>query len=257
MYKKRGFTLVELLVVISIIAVLMAILMPVLRRVKGQAKQVMCANNMHQIGVAASLYSQAWDNYIPRGEYDAEHTTWFMLFLPYLSVKPIDGDYRNVKIYRCPSYPDKEQTVCFVSNAWNPANDGQSGSSTKTQITWPTQLTSYRRPGSTIYLTDNDDGPYRDIITAEYDYPGSEGWDWTDVHQVKHLPRLTDEEHKKAANTSRGDCPRVAPKRHGNGSNCLFADWHVEHKKRNELADKTPEGVLNTVGIDLWRFKTR
>ena len=47
-YRKEGFTLVELLVVISIIALLMAVLMPALQRVKRQAKTTLCQANLGQ-----------------------------------------------------------------------------------------------------------------------------------------------------------------------------------------------------------------
>ena len=51
-----GFTLIELLVVISIIALLMSILVPSLRKVKEQARKVVCASNLRQIGVALWTY---------------------------------------------------------------------------------------------------------------------------------------------------------------------------------------------------------
>ncbi len=54
----RGFSLVELLVVISIIVILAALLLPALGRSKASTQRVKCASNLHQLGLAAHLY---WD----------------------------------------------------------------------------------------------------------------------------------------------------------------------------------------------------
>jgi prepilin-type N-terminal cleavage/methylation domain-containing protein len=54
--RKKAFTLIELLVVISIIALLMAILMPTLQKAREQAKRMVCASNVRQIGIAAFAY---------------------------------------------------------------------------------------------------------------------------------------------------------------------------------------------------------
>lgn len=65
--KPRGFTLIELLVVITIIALLAAILLPVFASVRAKGRQAACTSNLHQLGLAAALYSQDSDDLFPYG----------------------------------------------------------------------------------------------------------------------------------------------------------------------------------------------
>ncbi|MEN6385366.1 MAG: type II secretion system protein [Phycisphaerales bacterium] len=60
--KNKGFTLVELLVVISIIAILLAVLMPALNKAKEGARTLMCQNNLKQLSAAWYSYAVANDN---------------------------------------------------------------------------------------------------------------------------------------------------------------------------------------------------
>jgi prepilin-type N-terminal cleavage/methylation domain-containing protein/prepilin-type processing-associated H-X9-DG protein len=66
-YQRRstGFTLVELLVVIGIIAVLIAMLMPALKQAREQAQQVACASNMRQVGQVYMAYATEYNGYYP------------------------------------------------------------------------------------------------------------------------------------------------------------------------------------------------
>ncbi len=61
----QGFTLVELLVVITIISILAALLLPALATARRTAQQVACANNMKQVGVGTQMYTDDWKGHLP------------------------------------------------------------------------------------------------------------------------------------------------------------------------------------------------
>jgi prepilin-type N-terminal cleavage/methylation domain-containing protein len=63
--KKKGFTLVELLVVVAIIALLLAMVVPAMQRAREAAKRVLCGNQMKQLGVAMTGYVGDYDGKLP------------------------------------------------------------------------------------------------------------------------------------------------------------------------------------------------
>lgn len=63
--KKSGFTLVELLVVISIIALLLSILVPSLSKARESAKRTVCKSRLSNHGKAFHMYANDWNGYLP------------------------------------------------------------------------------------------------------------------------------------------------------------------------------------------------
>jgi len=60
--KKQAFTLVELLVVISIIAVLLAVLVPALSKARESAQKTVCSSRLHSWGISFALYGNDWNS---------------------------------------------------------------------------------------------------------------------------------------------------------------------------------------------------
>src|SRR5688572_4596810 len=64
---RRGFTLVELLVVVGVIALLIAILLPTLNRAREAADSVKCLSNLRQLALANSMYVTQWNGWAVPG----------------------------------------------------------------------------------------------------------------------------------------------------------------------------------------------
>lgn len=90
---RRGFTLLELLVVIGLIALIAALVLPAVQSSRESARRMACANNLRQIGLALHSYGAAWDGFPPatmlwiRNQASGQAATNLSIFfrlLPYL-----------------------------------------------------------------------------------------------------------------------------------------------------------------------------
>ncbi len=149
--KSTGFTLVELLVVITIIGILIALLLPAVQAAREAARRVQCANNFHQAGVAMHNYHTVkgafppdqiyWEDTQdpscgPKPSPFYEGFSWATFILPYIEQEglynlinfeaPKGGGNRpfidpsnwkamgtRVGAYHCPSDPQDE--LCLIT----------------------------------------------------------------------------------------------------------------------------------------------
>lgn len=128
-FRSRGFSLVELLVVIGLIAVLVGILLPTLARARQSAAQISCAANLRQWATAALIYANQENGWLPRRGQGVQATTifnrpsdWFNALPPILKLTPLSdivtaGTLPSVddhSIWMCPAAPDAGQKYYFA-----------------------------------------------------------------------------------------------------------------------------------------------
>ena len=128
--KSAAFTLVELLVVITIIGILIALLLPAVQAAREAARRMQCANNVKQIGLALHNYLAAV-NVFPPGEQFFQG----------------NGDYGPTWAYSILPYMELQQIFDNVSPLYPTYSDPLKGTLTH-QAALCTQIAAYRCPSS-------------------------------------------------------------------------------------------------------------
>jgi prepilin-type N-terminal cleavage/methylation domain-containing protein/prepilin-type processing-associated H-X9-DG protein len=222
---RRGFTLVELLVVIGIIALLIGILMPALSAAKSQANKLKCQSNMRTIGQTMLIY--AGDNHgrVPRDynydqQYKDGHIFWAEAFAPSFDKHfPIFTDLSSARdkamgpylakiaVYQCPSSPSPLQPVSYASSSW-PITDASTATGSEPMI----KITKLKRSSEIVYLIE---------VNA------AKPIDNFDQYDVKDATRLPMDPTGKTIQTN---STVMIDQRHKGNVNILWCDSHVSDK---------------------------
>ncbi|MGC4033628.1 MAG: type II secretion system protein [Tepidisphaeraceae bacterium] len=194
---KSGFTLVELLVVVGIIALLVSILLPTTTRARQQARAAACASNLQQIGqaVAAYLIDSKGVLHVPPDRWQWVTSTaptklisnvdknayWGVAYLPYVASKSIYSETGDVKatvyaaarkVFNC---PDGGQMDTAFSNT-DPATPGHYGINFiitgKTKSDQWAKASRYKRASETIFCHDAAEHRLDGSITYNPDTAG-------------------------------------------------------------------------------------
>lgn len=141
-FNRRGFTLVELLVVIGIIALLISILLPSLSNAQEQARTIKCLSNLKTLGQAAAAYSSANKNYLLPSDvmdqhfptnlsYQDVHETWATIlvsdkYLPYPPAPSSTEPPSQDNAFHCPTGVLEMSAVTYTSTTLpSSRTDGQ------------------------------------------------------------------------------------------------------------------------------------
>jgi prepilin-type processing-associated H-X9-DG protein/prepilin-type N-terminal cleavage/methylation domain-containing protein len=244
-----GFTLVELLVVIGIVALLIAMLFPALARAREAARTVACASNIRQIGISTFAYAARNDGYfpvpvigaglvggLPESAIFGGSVPGILDFTQGTLIPDLGGPYAAAEVFKCPSDESPaakgmnitltgsspnwivvSRTVVLIprnfSYVFNPSVVGEN----KARGVWRSKRTTQaRRSARKAVLFENENSPALNHLPVVYDFQT--------YGEVAHL---------------------IIATRHHGRSNVFYADGHVELFDSVSLRDESVKTIFD------------
>ena len=206
-FRRKGYTLIEMLVILSIVAILAAILLPVFSRTHcGSSHRASCQSNLKQIGLAMLQYTQDYDERMTPVALNAVASSLTPYSTPYGWADALQPYCKSTQIFQCPSEQSahsEDATQPGFTDYWFNTNLNA-------------RVLKEISPVNTFLLGEGNDG--RDGSDARYN---------RDVLPQSWLAELPPD----------SEIASPPAQRHLDYGNYLFADGHVKALKPQQVVE--------------------
>ncbi|MEP0844454.1 MAG: prepilin-type N-terminal cleavage/methylation domain-containing protein [Phycisphaerae bacterium] len=254
--QRRGFTLIEVLVVVAIIALLISILLPSLKRAKEVSRRTVCLSNLHQMGVGMVPYAQDHKGLLPQkgsfSYYIAEYTRWHQT-LNTIADKDLDSKVPINYGMLYGKYTGKDLNLFYCPNVYEGhANHPQYGAHTFLDRTvkltfggysYAAPVTQAVQPGKTAIPSPRYDakGPYPEDIWDEV----YRSWVSDKRLGLRDTPQNMNWRPRRHQALMSDILVGEGKTRHMGGVSSLFSDFHAKFvKDAHESWDQVTKGQV-------------